>query len=359
MKQTLLILVMVLIPMTATPYQKGVALGLFYKEPYYDYSGHLREIKAVGGQSVSLVVSWYQKNVTASEIYSKTVRQGDFQTFPDERLRQTIRQAHAAGLKVFLFPILRLEHREPKQWRGTLKPADKERWFENYRRFILHYAKLASEGKVELFSVGSELCSLEGEQTFWLKLIGEVRSRYSGKLIYSANWDHYEPVKFWSALDYLGLTGYYELSAVKNPTLAGLVGRWKEIQRSLENWQKKQGKKIIFTEIGYPSIDGTSIYPWDYTRTDAIDVEEQALCYEAFFQAWHNYPTFGGVYFWNWYGAGGLQDPNYTPKGKPAEKILKKWYGSSSSPSWPLVSSPPVRPGTTSLKPSSARPPQS
>lgn len=329
MKSILIALLLTLYTSQAQAYQKGMALGLFHKEPNFDYSADLREIRALGSDSVSLIVSWFQKDITANDIFSRSEQKQEGSTFPDKQLRKVIRQARGLGLNVFLFPTLRIDKRGPKEWRGVLKPKDKTVWLENYRRFILHYATLAAEERVFLFSVGSELCSMEKEQDYWIKLIGEIRRTFHGKLIYSANWDHYEPVSFWSALDYLGLTGYYELSQTKNPTLRQLVERWKEIQKPLETWQKKYGRKIIFTEIGYPSLDGTNTYPWDYTRQESVDADEQALCYEAFFEAWYNHPMLEGVYFWNWFGEGGSHDSSYTPRNKPAENILRKWYGSS------------------------------
>ncbi|MDO8461887.1 MAG: hypothetical protein Q7S98_03390 [Deltaproteobacteria bacterium] len=330
MKLTLVTLLLITLgTFQAEAYQKGMALGLFHKEPNFDYSRDLREIRALGVDSVSLIVSWFQTDITANEIFSRSEQKPEGSTFPDRQLRRVIRQARELGLNVFLFPTLRIDKRGPKEWRGVLKPKDKAAWLQSYRRFILHYATLAAEEKVSLFSVGSELCSMEKEQEYWTNLIAEIRKTFHGKLIYSANWDHYEPVGFWSALDYLGLTGYYELSQTKNPTLPQLVERWKEIQKPLETWQKKHGRKIIFTEIGYPSLDGTNIYPWDYTRQEPVDSDEQALCYEAFFQAWYNHPTLEGVYFWNWFGSGGRTDGSYTPRDKPAEAVLRKWYGSS------------------------------
>jgi hypothetical protein len=325
-------------PNLAASYQKGIALGLYSKEPGYDYGADLKEIKDAGATHVSLVVSWYQNNIRSQKIYPRWKTVGDYDTTSDAVLAGVIQQAHDLGLEVFLFPILRIENRQSKEWRGVVAPANKSLWLKNYRNFTMHYARFAAQHGVVLFSIGSELCSMEGEQVFWKKLIRDIRRFYQGKLLYSANWDHYQKITFWRDLDFLGLNAYYELTANAAPTMQELLTKWWDIQNEINSWQEKNHKPLIITEIGYPSIDGTCSKPWDYTREGNIDLEEQALCYEAFFRTWApqgdsashepGNPKFAGVYFWNWYGQGGSDDRSYTPRGKPALEVLKKWYKS-------------------------------
>lgn len=349
----LIFLLILLLPAQTWAYQKGIALGLYSKEKNYSYEQDLKEIKTIGADHVSLVVSWYQKDIYSNEIYPRWEADGDFETTSDEKLIHVIRQAHKTGLKVFLFPILRIEVRKPKEWRGNIVPRDPNQWLRNYRNFTLHYARLAARHGVELFSVGSELCSMEKELKYWKGLIAEIRSFYRGELLYSANWDHYKKIGFWGDLDFLGLNGYYELARHSEPTILELLKKWWEIDNSLSGWQEQQRKKIIFTEIGYPSIDGACHKPWDYTRQTTIDLEEQALCYEAFFLAWGKSRKLGGVYFWNWYGQGGENDRSYTPRGKPAEKVLTKWFQNFSTPSSPQLS--PLSPAAVPSKTATSR----
>ena len=163
------------IPFPLAAYQKGIALGLYHKEPGYAYETELKEIRATGADHVSLIVSWYQKNSQATRIhpYLKTV--GDFSTTSDEDLSRIIKEAHKNRLKVFLFPILRLEERKEKEWRGNIAPVDLKTWLKNYENFTLHYAHLSAQNHVELFSVGSELCSMEAHEKFWENLIGKMK----------------------------------------------------------------------------------------------------------------------------------------------------------------------------------------
>lgn len=325
---------------TAWGYHKGVVLGLYSKDPAYTYENEIREIKALGATHVSLVVSWYQKDIRANDIYPRWKPLGDFDTTPDDKLVHVIGQARRAGLEVFLFPILRLEERKTKEWRGVIAPGDIRIWQASYRRFVMHYARIAAQNGVALYLVGSELCSQEKDVNFWKTLIADVRKVYRGEILYSANWDHYKKIGFWDDLDYLGLNGYYEMAKSGSPTVGEIVRRWWDISNEIAAWQETHKKKLIFTEIGYPSVDGGCAHPWDYTRAGPVDLEEQSVCYEAFFLSWNKSRGLGGVYFWNWYGQGGENDRSYTPRGKPAEKVLTRWYRDASTSS--SASSPPV-----------------
>ena len=62
------------------------------------------------------------------------------------------------------------------------------------------------------------------------------------------------------------------------------------------------GKPLVFTEFGHPSVTGGGGAPWnDFLDGPAgvVDLEAQV---------------------------GGLRDRSYTPRGKPAEQVLRNWY---------------------------------
>jgi hypothetical protein len=305
-------------PAVAAPDMRGVALGLYDDG---DRSSDLAEIAALGADTVSLVVSWKQHDVRSVELAAAPGA-----TIPDERVREVIRAAHKAHLKVFLFPIVEVEIRRPLEWRGTIKPDDISRWWLNYEAFILHYAAIAGEESADLFAVGSELVSTESWRDRWYHLISGVKKRYKGKLVYSANWDHYEQVSFWDRVDYVGVTAYNELTKSKDASEPELAAAWRAVREALVAFASKVQRPLIITEIGYTSQDGAAVHPWDYTLRAPIDLEEQRRCYAAFVSAWRDEPRLAGVFFWQWYGDGGPSDGSYTPRGKPAEKVLKEWY---------------------------------
>lgn len=155
-----------------------------------------------------------------------------------------------------------------------------------------------------------------------------MRGLFPGQVVYSANWDHYEHVPFWDALDLIGLTGYHRLTQVQppsQPTEAELVDSWARIRTVLLDWQANHhpGRPLVFTEVGYPSIDGAAYRPWEYTLGGTVDLEEQRRCWAAFAAAWAGEGRLAGFFAWNWWGVGGSDDANYTPRGKPALQVLR------------------------------------
>lgn len=306
-------------------FRRGVSLGLFAstrqpEEQRRIYRMLLGEIAALGATDVELVVEGSQRDVRAAEI----IAQGDSE---DALLGFTIDQAHALGLRVFLMPILRLEERQGDDWRGKLRPDDRPRWWSSYGDFILRYAALAAAHRVELYAVGSELISMESEESRWRALIAQVRARYSGALTYSANWDHFEPVGFFDALDIAGVTAYQPLAADPSDRREEALDRaWRPFQGRLKQWAAQANLRYLFTEVGYPSSAEGALRPWDYRPRGAIDLQLQLECYRSLFRTWHADQRLGGVYVWNWFGPGGPEDPGYSPRGKPAAKVLAHWY---------------------------------
>jgi len=305
------------------PFGAGVALSLHSQDPHFSYAPILKEIRATGATEVSLLVHFYQENSVTSKPSRHLLK-----TPSDARLLEAIRSGRELGLRVFVMPILLLEKPRKDDWRGNIKPPKWKPWFAAYRKEIVHFARLAERGGAALFSVGSELSSTEVQLADWRRIIKEVSAVFSGRLTYSANWDHYDQVGFWGQLDVMGISGYYELTNSTTPKRDVLVDAWREVQRKILAWRKAAAVKapLIFTEVGYASQDGCASKPWNYYLTDKIDLEEQKLCYEVFIEVWDRHPALAGVFFYEWWGKGGSKDPRYTPKGKPAEQVMRSWF---------------------------------
>lgn len=293
-----------------------------YATPASDAS--LFQIKSMGANFVALLVTGYMERANATQIHQDPAR-----TPSDASLIHSINVAHSYGLRVMLKP-----HVDVKDgtWRGQIAPADIQAWFNSYTDFLAHYARLAQEHGVEVFCVGTELRSLSGQafRTHWEKVITKVRAEYSGPLVYAANWDEYTSVSFWDLLDYVGIDAYFPLSDARTPSVEELVQAWAPEISALERWQARIGKFVIFTEIGYRSIDYATKKPWDWMETASYNPEGQVNAYQAVFQALCGKPWFAGLFLWNWLPnpqAGGHGDIDYTPQNKPAQEVLKTYFG--------------------------------
>jgi hypothetical protein len=307
----------------AAPVWRGVALGLFGEDPDWSYDGLLAEIQALGATHVELVIPYYQHDVAATAI-------GPHTRFspPDRTVLRTLRQAQARGLKVLLFPIVRLEDGGPNgDWRGTLRPRDRDAWYASYRRWLLALADLAAREGVAALSVGSELSTLDVDRPRWAELVGEVRRRYHGQLTYSGNWDHFDQVAIYDLVDLAGVTGYFELRSPDGASdQAALTRAWGGHRRRLEAFAARVRRPLLFTELGYLSQKGTHAWPWKEGADEPIDGAEQARCYEAFVAAWRGSPVLAGAFVWNWYGWGGPRSKGYTPRNKPAAAVIERWF---------------------------------
>jgi len=83
---------------------------------------------------------------------------------------------------------------------------DRAAWFDQYRVFLEHYARLATRIHADLFCVGGEFVKLTPYEAEWRKLIARARELYPGPLVYAANHGtEFETITFWDALDYIGL----------------------------------------------------------------------------------------------------------------------------------------------------------
>jgi hypothetical protein len=295
----------------------GIVLGLYSQERGYDYGPKLREIRGLGATWVELLLVYYQDTARSSCVEPDPVK-----TPRLEEVGRAIDQAHELGLRVLVLPIVNLRKPGLKDWRGSLAPESLEAWRESYRELLLGLAELCERHGAEALSVGSELCSLEKHEALWRGLIAEARSRYTGLLTYSMNWDHYEVARYTDALDFVGLSAYFSLTRSKAPTLAELIEVWRPIVRQLEAWKQRTGKPLAFLEIGYPSVDGGNTGPWNYVMQGPVDLEEQALCYEALRRVFGPSPLLSGLFVYNWWEQGGPEDRTYTPRGKPAERVL-------------------------------------
>jgi hypothetical protein len=299
-------------------FQRGVNFTAEFGAPYasVDALQALKRIPEYGVNSVALVpYGWTRPG-------EPTVRIGRGLNVweSDEGIEDLARMAHSLGMKVFLKPQLWVRGGSATQI-DFRDPGERKQWFAQYGKFIDHYARLATRIHADLFAVGVELAKLTQYDGEWDGIIARVRQIYPGPLVYAANFGRdFQDVKFWSELDYIGLDEYYPLPADLST---------KEVVRRVKHVELEYGKPVLFTEVGFASVEDPQQEPWnDAPRT--ISTEDQARCYQAIFQAFYAKPWFAGMYWWKvgTNGRGGSGDGSFTPWGKPAMEVVRKWYTS-------------------------------
>jgi hypothetical protein len=189
----------------------------------------------------------------------------------------------------------------------------------------VHYATLARVTGAEAFVVGTELQGTSGHASEWRGIIRAVRLLYPGMVTYAANHGEETSLQWWNALDAIGVDGYYALTQENDPTLTQLHDAWRPIVKQLAALATRWQRPVLLTEIGYQSRTGTNQAPWG-ANTTTVDLQEQANCYQAVFDAFTGQPWFLGMFWWNVLprrDQGGPSDTDYTPIGKPAASVLQ------------------------------------
>lgn len=318
-------------PSTETRTEKrGVAIQLtFGYRPLEHYIGQIDEIAGMGANTLLLSASAKMEHARSQAIWIDTRETPSAADFVE-----IIRAARARKLHVIVMPIVLLKHPRGSEWRGMIEPPDWKEWWSQYRDIIRYFADLAKEGGADTFLVGSELVSTERNTAEWLKVIELARKHFPGRLGYSANWDHYKPIQFWDKLDVIGMTSYYTLAKRRGPTIEEIAETWEPIRNEILAWREKMNKPLILTEVGWCSQEGAATAPWNYyqnQRATEAGHEEQRRLYEGFLKAWDGAPGVEGFIWWEWTAPGGKDDYGYTPRGKPAELVLRRWLSEGGS----------------------------
>jgi hypothetical protein len=307
----------------ATDKRIGMTQPAWYQDEY-DLPAARRafpQIAAAGARWVVLTPTWYQRNRTTA-----LPRFDREKTVSDDGVRHAIADAKAAGLHVVLKPHVDLDDDTD---RAEIRPRDPDAWFAAYTGLVQHYAALATDSKADELVVGTELAGTSKAEARWRPVIAAARATFPGPLTYAANYDEYQQIGFWDALDAIGIDAYFPLASHGTADVDALVAAWRPIVDRLGQAAAAAGKPVLFTAAGYPSQRGSVVAPYDWERSRTPADDEQAAAYEALFRALWPQPWFLGVYWWMWDDLPGRssddQRLDYTPHGKPAEDVLRRW----------------------------------
>ena len=172
-------------------------------------------------------------------------------------LAEVARAAKRDGLQVMMFPIIRLSSPGPGQWRGTLAPRDRDAWFKRYGDLLGELGAVASVTGAARLVVGSELSSLEGDLDHWRPVIERVRAVFPGKLVYSANWDHYRSAALYDLVDEEGISGYFNLRDASAPADdATLDAGWRRARQEIEAWRVGRDAPVHLHRARLPLAQG-------------------------------------------------------------------------------------------------------
>jgi hypothetical protein len=287
--------------------------------------------KRAGANRVTLVHQYCQKDQYGAILFRCA------NTPSDTALRTAIRGARSLRLQVDV--AVHMEALNGR-WRGSFCPRNRPAWFAGYRKELVRLGRVLQAERVPQFVLGAELTCLtidardRNNTVRWRSLISSVRAVYRGRLSYSAHRDSTDQytelslITFWDALDTIGVSAYDPLPTSGPPTVAALRARWDLIAaRSYAPLVRRWHKPLVMSEVGYRSVAGARLAPYDYRRVAPLDLAEQARDYEALLTFVKTSSVVSGVHLWAWDpdpSAGGPRDRGYTPQGKPAQAVMQR-----------------------------------
>ncbi|MCB1054609.1 MAG: hypothetical protein KDD11_03755 [Acidobacteria bacterium] len=282
----------------------------------------LRDVKALGVDSVAI------------HPYARIERDGTVRFRPTADspfLGRAVEMARQEGISLFWKP--HLAYWGNFVWRGEItfeRDEDWQRFFRDYRAFILDQAAFAGRAGVPIFAVGVELEGTTSHEAEWRSLIAEIRRVFPGRLTYAANWDRVDAVPFWDALDLVGVQAYFPLSDADGPDETALGAGWaRELDRLGALSHRLGDKPVVFTEIGYNRSPVAARTPWDYRVEDnpATRALRTRLLDVAITRA-EAAPFVAGMYWWKWMPGHSFERSNFSMRDTEAREVLeRRWAG--------------------------------
>jgi hypothetical protein len=303
---------------------RGFALATWSRDGYASPQSEaaIDRLDELGTTHLMLVATAYQDTRTSSSVALDSALTPSMAS-----LAAAAAYATSRGLAVTIKPHVDVRD---GSWRGTIEPADVARWFDSYRDFLVPLADFAQSAGAVTFVVGTELGGTVRNASEWQKTIAMVRSHFSGQVTYAASWDESATVPFWADVDCAGIDAYFPITSRNEPGRLEILAGWQLWLDRLEQLHRKTGKPILITEIGYRSMDGAGMAPYEFRSSGNPDPGEQADLYWAAIEALGTLEWVEGIYWWNVQPGGPVDDQNteYSPLGKPAENELRLSWSS-------------------------------
>jgi len=247
-----------------------------------------------------------------------------------EYILRALEWARERGIGVMLIPHLGYWGTR-FSWRGEIAFSDAAGWdrfYREYEAWIVRMAEVADRGGAALFCVGLEYDLAQGDEVRWRRIIGAVRKVYRGRLTYGAQHDKVGDIRFWDALDYIGVQAYFPLVRSTDPEPDEIRAAWGRRIAELRALSRRTGRPLVFTEIGYNASERAAMAPWEYTfvGTNAERVRER--CLEAAFELEGRFPELAGMFFWKWFPrVPGEPRENFDMRDPVPMRLLRERWG--------------------------------
>ena len=245
-------------------------------------------------------------------------------------LIRPIKEAHRLGLKMCIKPHIAYWGTKFK-WRGDVTFNSESEWssfFSSYADWLSDLVDRCSEA--DAFVVGTELDGTVSRESEWRELIARMRSSTEAPLTYAANWADYEKIRFWDALDAIGVQAYFPLAdSLFNPDMEELEKSWNQHLRKLNAFAEEWDRDIVFTELGYDISANAAFKPWKSGRKNRLGAGIQEKCMKSALEAVGRNDRVIGAFIWKWF-AGTAAHENFLASRPPISKLIKSYWSPGS-----------------------------
>lgn len=245
----------------------------------------------------------------------------------DAEVKGMIAYAQGIGLKVILKPMVNVAD---GTWRAHINFFDYDvpceptwsQWFDSYREYLNHYAKLAEETGCVMLVIGCELVNSDRREAQWRETISQIRQHYNGLLTYNCDKYQENNLTWWDAVDVISSSGYYP------------IDKWEQELDRIEQVVNHYQKPFFFCEVGCPSREGSQYLPNDWSFSGEVSMTAQTRWFEKMFTACDKRNWIQGFGIWDWKARlysreMALKDDDYGVYGKPAAAIIREFYKST------------------------------
>jgi hypothetical protein len=289
--------------------------------------GPLPFLKGVTVSCQTWGIEWQTPEMEATLDELKSLGVNSIAIHPYAQIRE---DGHVViGISVMLIPHIAYWGTK-FSWRGEINFATPEEWnifFIEYETWIVQMATIAEAEHAAVFCVGLEFSFAQKYDVRWRRIIAAVRAVYHGKVTYGANWNDYAEVKFWDALDYIGVLAYFPLTKTVDPSASELAAAWEKRCTELGKYSKQHGKQLLFVEIGYNESARTAAEPWAFKTGGEHAAEIQARCIETALRLPAKHPFLAGMYWWKWLPeVPHHEQENYRLQTAPIKALLAKYW---------------------------------
>lgn len=317
----------------ASNFQKAINISSRYSTDFgsSEFRQVVDRMKTNGANTITFVIQHNVQSLNSNEVFAIA------NTPTDDALLAGVNYVKSIGMKPAFSMFVECNC---GTWRAVINPSDRNLFFSSYNTVLQKYAKIAQASGVDYINIGTEMYSLTNPAVNtlntqkWRDLIANTRQNYAGKLTYGGNWgapfEEMSKIEFWNDLDFIGISAYFDLSRDEIPSVDTLKSAWTNIENTvLQPLSSRYNKPIVFTEVGYRSVNQAANAPGDWSRPAYFMEDGQVNAYEAMFSFFYNRSYLAGFNLWDVSSDpsyGGQGNTGYTFVNKKAEATVKKWF---------------------------------